>query len=219
MPSCSVCGDDERFLNTCNNCGKKHCPEHQLPENHVCIPRKSDMADADDSSERWFSEKHERSNVMADERRGERELTEDPDPHLEETETKRPLDEDEIDADTSSSPHDWVHDVQQNREALNDRLSERRSTSSGSESDSTTSYPHDAASERRKNRERMNQRLSGDKSASPEPDPSASTPPSPMTGATNAESSTDTPSRIPSALWIVVLLALVIVAYIAIGTL
>lgn len=213
MAGCSVCGDEERLLNTCNRCGKKNCPEHQLPENHVCVPRKSEISDDGDSSSKWFSEKHERSNVMADERRGDREMVDDPDPHLEKTETKRPLDEDEIDADTESSPHDWVRDVQKNREALSDKTTDRTSSSGSS------SYPHDAQSERRKNREAMNRRLSGNDSSSSDYDPSASTPPSPQTGGRNTGSSTDTPSRIPSALWIIVLLALLVVAYLGIGAL
>ncbi|MBP1987218.1 AN1-type zinc finger protein [Halolamina salifodinae] len=198
MASCSVCGDDDRFLHTCNHCGKKHCPDHQLPENHVCIPKKSELSDADGSSDRWFSEKHERSNVMADESRGERKIIEDPDPHLEETETKRPLDEDEIDADTSSSPHEWVRDVQENREELNRRLQERHrawESENSSTSDEETSSSHPASQR----------------------DYSASTPPSPMTGSSSTESNTDTPQRIPSALWIIALLVLLVIAYVAIG--
>lgn len=41
------------------------------------------------------------------------------------TQTKRPLEKEEIDNDRDSSAQEWVKDVKQNREALNERLRER----------------------------------------------------------------------------------------------
>jgi len=123
MAICSVCGEvDESLIHTCNHCGRKNCAEHQLPENHLCIPPKSGISDDADGRDRnWSSEKHKRKNVMADARRSETSY----DPRFEHSETKRPLEEDEIDADSESSPTEWVEDVKRNREALNERLAER----------------------------------------------------------------------------------------------
>lgn len=36
MSECTVCGDDERLEFVCKLCGRSHCPDHQLPENHGC---------------------------------------------------------------------------------------------------------------------------------------------------------------------------------------
>jgi len=176
MPTCSVCGqDEEHLIHTCNHCGKKHCSEHQLPENHICIPSKSDLTDEPSKTGRsWSSQKHKRKNVMADKRRSRRNdddstgigpsnrdgpidlnnhgpgssddesdescsgnspddgeakrrrAREEMDQRLSNnTDTKRRLEDNEIDADSESSPAKWVEDVKRNREALNERLAER----------------------------------------------------------------------------------------------
>lgn len=216
MATCSVCGDvKDHLLHTCNHCGKKNCPEHQLPENHVCIPKKADLSDGVNTSEKWFSEKHDRQNVMADKRRGERNMVDDSDSHLDETEPKRPLDDDEIDADTESSPHDWVSDVTDNREALKDRTTDRRDKTDSQNCSNTSSFPQDEKYERQITRERLNRRLSGDNSSS-NYDPSASTPHSPQNSSKSTDATADFLKRVSSKLWIVIFLALVISASIAI---
>lgn len=34
---CNYCGDDAHSPYTCSYCGRKHCPEHRLPEKHACL--------------------------------------------------------------------------------------------------------------------------------------------------------------------------------------
>jgi len=33
---CTICGKKTALPFTCTYCGKKHCSEHMLPENHKC---------------------------------------------------------------------------------------------------------------------------------------------------------------------------------------